>query len=74
MPPIQANTLYKRGQSAEAREDYDAAFDSYQKAYAKAPKDLRIRTALYRARIPAAAHSPGQWPLSSSGLAMPRAL
>ncbi len=50
-----ANTLYKRGQSAEAREDYDAAFDSYQKAYAKAPKDLRIRTALYRARIPAAA-------------------
>ncbi len=29
-----------------AREDYDAAFDNYQRAYAKAPKDLRYRTAV----------------------------
>lgn len=48
-----ANTFYKRGQAAEAREDFDAAFDSYQKASAKAPKDLRIRTALYRVRLSA---------------------
>ena len=33
-----ASTFFKRGQSAEAREDYDTAFDNYQKAQAKAPK------------------------------------
>ena len=46
-----ASSLFKRGQSAEAREDYDAAFDNYQKAYAKSPKDLSYRTALYRVRV-----------------------
>jgi general secretion pathway protein D len=46
-----ANSYFKRGQSAEAREDYDAAFDNYQKACAQAPKDLRFRTALYRVRV-----------------------
>jgi general secretion pathway protein D len=50
-----ANTFFKRGQSAEAREDYDAAFDNYQKAYKKNPKDLRCRAALYRVRITASA-------------------
>jgi general secretion pathway protein D len=48
-----ANSYFKRGQSAEAREDYDAAFDNYQKAYAQAPKDLHYRTALYRVRVTA---------------------
>jgi tetratricopeptide (TPR) repeat protein len=33
-----ANTFFKRGQTAEAKEDYDTAFDNYQKAYAKAPR------------------------------------
>jgi general secretion pathway protein D len=50
-----ANTFFKRGQTAEAREDYDAAFDNYQKAYKKEPKDLRFRAALYRVRITASA-------------------
>ena len=45
-----ANSLYKSGQSAEARQDYDAAFDFFQKANAKNPKDLTYRTALYRVR------------------------
>ena len=48
-----ASNLYKHGQAAEAREDYDAAFDNYQKADAKAPKDLRYRTALVRVRVSA---------------------
>src|ERR1035437_8701865 len=48
-----ANTFFKRGQSAEAREDYDAALDNYQKACAKEPKDLQFRTALYRVRTTA---------------------
>jgi general secretion pathway protein D len=46
-----ANSYFKQGESAEARQDYDAAFDNYQKAYAKDPKDLRFRTALYRVRV-----------------------
>ncbi|MGO9776771.1 MAG: cohesin domain-containing protein, partial [Terracidiphilus sp.] len=50
-----ASAFYKRGLRAEAREDYDAAFDNYQKAYAKAPKDLQYRTSLYRVRITASA-------------------
>jgi general secretion pathway protein D len=50
-----ANTFFKRGQSAEAREDYDAAMDNYQKAWAKAPKNLQYRTVLYRVRTTASA-------------------
>ena len=48
-----AGSFYKQGQAAEAREDFDAAFDNYQKATQKAPKDLRYRTALYRVRLSA---------------------
>ncbi len=45
-----ASSLFKSGQNAEARQDYDAAFDFFQKANAKNPKDLNYRTALYRVR------------------------
>jgi general secretion pathway protein D len=45
-----AHKLFVEGQSAEAREDYDAAYEDYKKAYAKAPNDLRMRTAFYRLR------------------------
>jgi general secretion pathway protein D len=48
-----ANAFYKQGQAAEAREDYDAAYDNYQKANAKNPKDLEFRSALARVRITA---------------------
>ncbi len=47
--------FFKHAQSAEARQDYDAAFDNYQKAYAKAPKNLQYRSALYRIRGTASA-------------------
>jgi general secretion pathway protein D len=50
-----ASGYFKRGVAAEAREDYDAALDNYQKARNKAPKDLRYRTALYRIRTTASA-------------------
>jgi general secretion pathway protein D len=49
-----AASFFKRGQTAEAKEDYDAAFSNYQKAYNKAPKDLRYRAYLYRVRSTAA--------------------
>ena len=48
-----ARSLFKRGQSAEARQDYDAAFTYYQQAAAKAPKDLEFRGALIRIRVTA---------------------
>jgi general secretion pathway protein D len=50
-----ANALFKHGQAAEARQDYDTAFEDYQKAFQKSPKDLRYQTALYRVRVSAAA-------------------
>lgn len=46
---------YKHGQDAEARHDYDAAFNYYQQAFNRDPKDLRFRLALDRVRVTAAA-------------------
>jgi len=48
-----ANAIYKQGQAAEARQDYDAAFDAYQKALNKDPKDARFKVALARVRVTA---------------------
>ena len=48
--PDSAHSLFVKGQAAESREDYDAALGFYQKAYAKSPQDLRMRTAYYRLR------------------------
>ncbi|MDE3186666.1 MAG: type II and III secretion system protein [Acidobacteriota bacterium] len=46
---------YKRGQAAEATEDYDAAYLNYQRAYAASPKNLNYRASLYRVRLSASA-------------------
>ncbi len=48
-----ARSLFKRGEAAEAREDYDAAYNYYQQANAKDPKDLEFRASLYRIRLSA---------------------
>ncbi len=48
-----ANTDFKRGQAAEARADYDTAFDLYQKAYNRDPSDTRFQIALARIRTTA---------------------
>src|ERR1700733_15110883 len=50
-----AKTLYDRGQDAEARQNYEGAYDFYKQAYDLKPKDLRYRTSLARARFEAAA-------------------
>ncbi|MFZ0301742.1 MAG: cohesin domain-containing protein [Terracidiphilus sp.] len=55
-----ANSLYKHGQAAEASHDLDTAFEDYQKAYQKSPKDLRFETAFYRVRIAASAEHVSQ--------------
>ena len=49
-----ANTWNKRGQAAEAREDYDAAFEAYRQAHLKKPSDLRYRERYERLRFQAA--------------------
>jgi general secretion pathway protein D len=46
-----ANTDFKRAQAAEARSDYDTAFDLYQKAYNRDPRDARFKIALARIRV-----------------------
>ena len=50
-----ANTLAKRGQDAEARQDYDAAFEDYRQAVIKRPADLRYKAKLERVRFLAGA-------------------
>jgi general secretion pathway protein D len=49
-----ASTWNKRGQAAEAREDYDAAFEAYRQARLKKPTDLRYRERFERMRYTAA--------------------
>jgi general secretion pathway protein D len=48
-----ARSVFKHGQLAETKEDYDTAYKDYQKAQAKAPKDLTYRLALARVRVTA---------------------
>ncbi len=50
-----AKDLYAKGQDAEARQQYEAAFDLYMQAYKLKPKDLRYRAAFERIRFEAAA-------------------
>ncbi len=45
-----AKSLYKQGQAAEARQDYDVAFDSYRKATFGDPGNLKYKTACERIR------------------------
>jgi general secretion pathway protein D len=44
----------KRGQAAELRQDYDAAYEAYLRAHQKAPKDMRFQERLDRMRFQAA--------------------
>lgn len=48
-----ANSFYKQGQAAEAREDFDTAYQDFQKAWTMAPSDIRYRTAMDRVRVSA---------------------
>jgi general secretion pathway protein D len=50
-----AKTLYDKGQDAEARQNYEAAYNFYKQAYDLRPKDLRYRSGFERMRFKAAA-------------------
>ncbi len=50
-----AKDLFTKGQDAEAREQYEAAYDFYKQAYNLRPKELRYRSSFERLRFQAAA-------------------
>jgi general secretion pathway protein D len=49
-----AKSIYEKGQDAEARQNYEVAYDLYKQAYDLKPKDLRYRTSFERMRSKAA--------------------
>src|SRR5580658_1069764 len=49
-----AKVAYDKGTDAEARRDYEQAFDFFKQAYTLKPKDLKYRTAFERNRFEAA--------------------
>jgi len=50
-----AKDLYNKGQDAEARQNFEAAYGFFKQAYDLKPKDLRYRAAFERVRFEAAA-------------------
>ena len=50
-----ARSIYKQGQTAEARQDYDKAFDAYRKAMLQDPGDLGYKASCERTRLLASA-------------------
>ena len=58
LPPAVAESprsLYNKGKDAEARQDYEAAYDLYSKAWTQKPRELKYRVAAQRTRYLAAA-------------------
>ena len=57
MPAIadKAKSLYEKGRDAEARQNYEAAYELYKQAYDLKPKELQYRTAYERTKFLAAA-------------------
>src|SRR5271167_4667815 len=49
-----AKALYEKGSDAEARQNYEQAFDYFKQAYNLKPKELKYRTAFERTRFLAA--------------------
>jgi general secretion pathway protein D len=50
-----AKSLFNKGKDAEARQNYEAAFDFYKQAYELKPRDLAFRASYERTRFLAAA-------------------
>ncbi len=51
----QAKKLYEQGKAAEARENYEVAYDLYSKAFNLKPADIGYKAAVYRTRFMASA-------------------
>src|SRR5512146_2276221 len=50
-----AKSLYAKGQDAEARQNYEQAYEFYKQAYDQKPKDIKYRTSYERTKFLAAA-------------------
>ncbi len=50
----QAKSAYNKGRDAEARQNWEQAYDFYKQAYDQKPKELKYRTAFLRSRFQAA--------------------
>jgi general secretion pathway protein D len=50
-----AKNIYEKGEDAEARQNYEQAYDLFKQAYDLKPKDLRYRASFERMRFKAAA-------------------
>ncbi len=50
-----AKSMFRKGEDAEARQNYEAAYDDYREAYESKPKDARYRAAYERMRFLAGA-------------------
>src|SRR5271170_8063818 len=55
IPADKAKAVYEKGQDAEARENYEAAYNLFKQAYDLKPKDLRYKASFERLRFKAAA-------------------
>jgi general secretion pathway protein D len=55
LPGDNAKAIYEKGQDAEARENYEGAYNFYKQAYDLKPKDLRYKASFERLRFKAAA-------------------
>jgi general secretion pathway protein D len=53
--PESARSLYSKGKNAEARQNYEQAYDFYKQAYDQKPQDLSYRSAFERLRFLAGA-------------------
>jgi general secretion pathway protein D len=53
-PADQARKLFDRARAAEARDDYETAYDLYAKAYELKPAEIKYKAAVYRVRYLAA--------------------
>jgi general secretion pathway protein D len=73
-PVDSAKALYEKGQDAEARQNYEQAFDYFKQAYNLKPKDLRYRTAFERNRFLAASSHVHRGQIMRDGGKLPEAL
>jgi len=63
----QRNSLFKKGKDAEARQNYEQAYEYYKQAYDLKPKDLAYRAAYERLRFTSGASREARQLLRDSG-------
>ena len=70
----EAKKIYQQGKEAEIRQNYEAAYDAYRKAWELKPGDLKYRTSMERLRFLAASSHVHRGQLLREGGNLPEAL